>query len=533
MPTFTGGSGNDSQTGSSGADVFYGGSGNDTMVGNAGADTVFGGSGNDNAFGGQGSDELNGGSGADNLFGGDDADTLVGGTGNDLLNGGNGSDEAWVWSGEGVDTIIGGENAGDFDYLSLEAATGGVQVTYGSAEAGTYAFDAGGSGSFSQMEFVWTTSGNDRIDATASSGGVYAKAFTGDDTLLGGSGNDFLDGEAGNDSLSGGGGNDVVDGGDGNDELTGGSGNDTLAGGLGRDTLVFADGSGVDLVEGFDLTRVDGRTADQLDVSDLTNASGHPVTWRDVTVSDTNNDGTGDTILTFPNGETIVLDGVYPYQVTGAQNMAAMGIPCFVAGTPIQTPSGWTRIETLRPGDSVTTREGSSRVIWAGHRHLSAADLARRPDWRPVHFPVGTIGNTCALRLSPQHAILMQDTQGNSFLVRARHLAETGFGGARVAKGVTAVTYHHILLERHAVVCAAGAPVESLYPGPQAMAMFSWPDRLAIAVAILTHARAAEPGDVATIAQRYGPRAHPLLAWTINRHGQNVIVAASATARAA
>lgn len=102
-------------------------------------------------------------------------------------------------------------------------------------------------------------------------------------------------------------------------------------------------------------------------------------------------------------------------------------------------------------------------VIWSGRRHICAADLDLRPEWRPIHFPAGAIGNRKALRLSPQHAVAIRLCDGQDWLVRARHLAEAGYGGARVARGVRAVTYHHHLLPRHAILSAAGPAVESFY----------------------------------------------------------------------
>lgn len=105
----------------------------------------------------------------------------------------------------------------------------------------------------------------------------------------------------------------------------------------------------------------------------------------------------------------------------------------------------------------VTASEGPRRVIVVGQRALPRKDLARRPDGKPVHFPAGAIGNTCVLRVSPQHAVRFEIRHGGKVLVRAKHLDEAGFGGSRVAKGVLSVCYHHVLLDRHAVLCSAGA----------------------------------------------------------------------------
>jgi hypothetical protein len=112
------------------------------------------------------------------------------------------------------------------------------------------------------------------------------------------SGNDSLTGTAGSDSVYGGagGGADTVTGGSGGDRLAGGTGDDSLSGGGGDDTFVLADGSGDDVVSDFELGAL-ASPRDLFDVSNLCDADGNPVNWRDVTVSD---DGLGNAILSFP-----------------------------------------------------------------------------------------------------------------------------------------------------------------------------------------------------------------------------------------
>jgi hypothetical protein len=94
--TQTGGSGNDTLTGTAGNDWLNGGNGNDSLIGNAGNDTLIGGNGTDFLAGSAGNDILNGDNGSD---------TLTGGLGSDTLTGGNGSDIFVFASGEGIDTI--------------------------------------------------------------------------------------------------------------------------------------------------------------------------------------------------------------------------------------------------------------------------------------------------------------------------------------------------------------------------------------------------------------------------------------------
>lgn len=64
-----------------------GGSGNDTITGSSAANTIIGGSGNDTINGGDGDDFIEAGPGSDRVTGGDGDDGLIGGTGRDALNG--------------------------------------------------------------------------------------------------------------------------------------------------------------------------------------------------------------------------------------------------------------------------------------------------------------------------------------------------------------------------------------------------------------------------------------------------------------
>ena len=527
----------------------------DAIFGGAGDDTLDGGDGNDTLVGEGDNDLLRGDAGNDSLIGGTGNDTLQGGTGNDTLTGGDGTDRA-IFTGpvtdysfdygpggellvtdtvparDGTDTLTGIEFA-TFNGVNYRVISGddGSNTTLQGPNDGTpsiiIAHDGNDwGGGHSTSDAIFGGAGDDTLDGGDGNDTLVGEADNdllrgdaGDDSLIGGTGQDTLQGGAGNDVLDAGVGNDSLDGGTGNDTLDAGAGNDTLTTSLGDDTLTTGDGAdtilltvdgGTDRITDFNMTRVDGRTVDQIDVSDLTTPTGDPIRWRDVTVTDTIGDGSGDAVLTFASGESIILEGVTPAEAQGRQNLIAIGIPCFTSGTPILTPKGWVAVESLNCGDTILTSDGPQRILWTGHRALSDGDLARHPEWKPVHFPTGAIGNTQPLRLSPQHAVLMRDIFGAQVLVRAKHLAEQGFGGARVAQGVWSVRYHHILMERHAILCAAGAAAESFYPGPLAMEMLDWPARLSVSAAIAGKASPDRLLTVEDLAALYGDRRHPL-----------------------
>ncbi|WP_152475432.1 Hint domain-containing protein [Roseovarius sp. THAF9] len=152
--------------------------GNDSVTAGDGNDTILAGAGDDTVFGGTGADLLTGGSGADTIEGGADADTFVleDGFGSDVITGGEG-----VTTGADSDTIDGG------------ALTGDATVTFDGDEQGSLT-DGTDTLDFSQVENVFTGTGDDSIDATSDSAGVGLFGGAGTDTITGGSGADYIEG---------------------------------------------------------------------------------------------------------------------------------------------------------------------------------------------------------------------------------------------------------------------------------------------------------------------------------------------------
>lgn len=177
-----------------------------------------------------------------------------------------------------------------------------------------------------------------------------------------------------------------------------------------------------------------------------------------------------------------------------------MGIPCFTAGTPIDTPGGPVPVEALRPGDLVLTRDnGPQPLLWSAMRRLSQADLVANPKLLPVEIAAGALGNDLRLDVSPQHAVLLRDPDGEERLFRAIHLARLKGGGVRQRMGCRGVTYVHLMFDRHQVLCSGGLWSESFYPGPQALAALNRP--------ALEELEALFPGICAAI---YGPAARDI-----------------------
>lgn len=153
-------------------------------------------------------------------------------------------------------------------------------------------------------------------------------------------------------------------------------------------------------------------------------------------------------------------------------------VPCFVAGTLIDTPDGLRPVETLRVGDTVLTRDGRAVPIrWIGSRRLSAAALRHAPWLRPIRIRRDAFGPgrpAQDLRVSPQHRIHLDGWRAEllfgaaEVLAHAVHLVNDHSitrTGARKD-----VHYVHFALDRHEVVLANGQPTETLFPGDLALA---------------------------------------------------------------
>lgn len=153
------------------------------------------------------------------------------------------------------------------------------------------------------------------------------------------------------------------------------------------------------------------------------------------------------------------------------------GPVCFTRGTSIATDRGEVPVEKLLVGDQVWTQDhGLQTIRWIGAQGLSASELKRNPEYRPVRIRAGALGEgmpASDLLVSPQHRVLVSSPVAyrmfgqREVLVAAIHLLE--IPGIDIAKEVTQIEYWHFHLERHEVVFSNGAATESLYAGPMAL----------------------------------------------------------------
>jgi hypothetical protein len=177
-------------------------------------------------------------------------------------------------------------------------------------------------------------------------------------------------------------------------------------------------------------------------------------------------------------------------QAVGAR--AAGGVICFTPGTAIRTKDGTRRIEDLRPGDHIATKDnGMQQVLWTGSRKMSGARLHAMPHLRPVWLRAGALGlgrPEDDLLVSPQHRMLVQGPAAMALFNTPEVLvaAEDLIDGTSiyVDQALREVTYIHVLLERHQVIWANGLETESFHPSNTALDTVA-PDQRASLLQIL------------------------------------------------
>lgn len=179
---------------------------------------------------------------------------------------------------------------------------------------------------------------------------------------------------------------------------------------------------------------------------------------------------------------------------------------CFLPGTRIATPDGPRLVETLEPGQPVSTRDnGPQPLVWRGETRLSGAELYLHPQLRPLRIRAGALGDERPdgdLLVSPGHRLLCRAPgwlDEREVLVAAEDLQDRP--GVRRDFALASVRYVHLMLERHQILTANGLPCESFHPGLADPRVLAW------------HARSLEralPGVVADPG-RYGAPARRCL----------------------
>jgi hypothetical protein len=189
----------------------------------------------------------------------------------------------------------------------------------------------------------------------------------------------------------------------------------------------------------------------------------------------------------------------YQYSATtDSYTYGAVMVPCFAAGTRIDTPSGPRRVEDLRPGDAVITLDDGPQPIRFVLFHTIRFDSARAEPHRPVEIRPGALGPGrphTRLRVSPHHRMLVAHPEMGEILVPAKALL--GRWGVRVVRGVAQVSYVHLVFDRHQIVLAEGCPSESFLA--RGMGLRAAPPRLRPALSALSAGPGGPPAPARTI----------------------------------
>lgn len=175
----------------------------------------------------------------------------------------------------------------------------------------------------------------------------------------------------------------------------------------------------------------------------------------------------------------------YEAPLSDPQAPDAGGVICFTPGTRIATPEGARRVEDLREGDRVATKDnGAQEIHWIGTRRMTGARLFAMPRLRPVRFRAGALGverPDQELLVSPEHRMVVKGSVARALfntdevLVRAKDLINGH--NVLIDSQLREVTYVHLLLSAHQVVWANGVETESFHPSNTALASLGDADR--------------------------------------------------------
>ncbi len=149
-----------------------------------------------------------------------------------------------------------------------------------------------------------------------------------------------------------------------------------------------------------------------------------------------------------------------------------------VAGASLRTPCGPRRVENVRVGDLVVTRDaGLQPVRLVFSRVVTAAELAADPSLAPVRLAPRAIAPMMPgqdLKVGPAHRLLipgwkLEDKDDHELtLLPARELAGVN-DSIHSTREEADVTYYNVMFDEHVVFCANGMPVESFRPTPQSL----------------------------------------------------------------
>jgi hypothetical protein len=145
---------------------------------------------------------------------------------------------------------------------------------------------------------------------------------------------------------------------------------------------------------------------------------------------------------------------------------------CFLVGTKVSTPVGERPVEQLQIGDHVNTRNGPRPIKWIGYSKIQKKEgSAWNNSVVPIRIATSAIDDgvpRCDLYLSPAHCLFLDNV-----LIPVIHLVNDLNIVPHVPCGLDEITYFHVEFERHEVIYAEGACVES-YLGSNREVFSNW-----------------------------------------------------------
>lgn len=151
---------------------------------------------------------------------------------------------------------------------------------------------------------------------------------------------------------------------------------------------------------------------------------------------------------------------------------------CFAETVRIETDRGFVAAGHVKVGDRVMTLDRGYKPVRAVlRRRLEQEELRMTQDLRPIRILAGALGDGLPLSdvlVSPQHRFMTVSPIAQRMFGTAETLISakklTALPGIYVDTKVEAVTYVHLVLDAHEIILAEGAPTESFFCGPIALA---------------------------------------------------------------
>jgi hypothetical protein len=121
---------------------------------------------------------------------------------------------------------------------------------------------------------------------------------------------------------------------------------------------------------------------------------------------------------------------------------------CFLGSAPVLTPNGYCRIDSLRAGDLVSTREGDTTAVV---ERVEIKEYMPSVHTNPYIIPAGRFGSNGRILISPRHKVAV-----NGQMIEARYL------GLEQEEQYEKITYYNIQVTDFENIIVAGLEVESL-----------------------------------------------------------------------